>query len=63
MATNDDARGEIVDNGFRFVLFVFEICWTYEIYSQTEVKGCIRSPKGATTSMESLILLKLEKFC
>ena len=37
MATNDDARGEIVDNGFRFVLFVFEICWTYEIYSQTEV--------------------------
>lgn len=43
MVTNDDARGEIADNGLGFVLFVFEIYWAYEINSQTEAKPWVHS--------------------
>ena len=64
MVTDDDARGEIADNGLGFVLFVFEICWAYEIFpDRREGVHEFRSRKGTAASMESLILLKLEISC
>ena len=53
--------GKIADKGLGFVLFVFEICWAYEIFpdrSEGVLEFCSR--KGTTTSAESLILLNLE---
>lgn len=52
--------GKIADEGLGFVLFVFEICWAYEIFPDRSEGVLEFRRKGTTTSVESLILWNLE---